>query len=81
MNNGKEIIQDITPLQNGENGVAAIGDNMRKTFSNLPDELKAGRTLEQFLENVSQAEIDAFVQSYVAKKGENKWKTTNCTPC
>ena len=70
---GKEQVIDITPLQEGEEKVAAMGDNMRKTYSRLPDELKAGRSLEQFLEGVSQSEIDAFVSSYVEKKkGENK---------
>ena len=50
---GKEAIVDITPLQEGEEKVAAMGDNMRKTYSALPEQLKAGRTLEQFLEGVS----------------------------
>lgn len=70
---GKEVIQDITPLQAGEDAVAKMGDNMRKTFADLPDELKAGRSLEQFCETCSKAEIDAFVASYIEKKkGDNK---------
>lgn len=68
MADGKEMVQDITPLQDGEEAVGAMGDNMLKTYAALPDDLKAGRTLEQFLTSVSQAEIDAYVAAQVAKK-------------
>ena len=70
---GKEQVVDITALQDGEEAVAAMGDNMRKAFNELPVELKAGRSLEQFCEGISQAEIDAFVAAQVQKKlGGNK---------
>lgn len=62
---GKEMIQDITPLQDGEEAVAKMGDDMRKTFKALPQDLVGGRSLAEFLENVSQAEIDAFVAKYI----------------
>lgn len=65
---GKEIVQDITPLQDGYEAVGDMGDNMLKTYAALPDDLKAGRTLEQFLTSVSQAEIDAYVAKQVAAK-------------
>lgn len=67
-NDGKEIVQDVTALQAGDEAIAKMGDNMRKTFNNLPDELKAGRSLESFLEGVTQAEIDAFVADYIKRK-------------
>lgn len=65
---GKEAIQDVTALQEGEKNIAAMGDNMRKSWSEMPEELKNGRSLEEFCKTISQSEIDAFVSSYIAKQ-------------
>lgn len=64
---GKEIIQDITPLQEGIDNVGAIGDNMRKTFAALPKDLVADRSLEDFLKGCTQEEIYNFAKNYVDK--------------
>lgn len=65
---GKEMIQDITPLQDGEEAIGKMGDDMRQVFKSLPSDLVQGRSLAEFLENVSQAEIDAFVTAYLKAK-------------
>lgn len=58
---GKEIVQDIRVLQEGEEAIGALGDRMRKVFAAMPKELTKGMSLEDFLTKTSQADIDAFV--------------------
>lgn len=69
---GKEMIQDVTALQNGDETLAKIGDNMKKGYEELPEDLKAGRSLEKFLETVSKEEIAAFVAKYNAAQTGGK---------
>lgn len=66
--NGFEPIQDATILQEGETKIAQVGEEMRATYSALPDELKKGRSIEKFLGEVDQKEIEAFAKAYIAAK-------------
>ena len=68
--NKREIVQDFTPLADGETGAAILGDNARKLFAALPSDLVAGRSYEEFIKTVTQTEIDAFVASKTNKGGQ-----------
>ena len=70
---GKEIVQDLRPLQEGEETLAAMGDRMRTVFAAMPKELTKGMSLEDFLTKTTQADIDAFVAALkAAEEGGNK---------
>lgn len=73
---GREIVQDLTPLFNGEKGAAKLGDLAQQIYASLPADLVGGRSFAEFCENVTDADIAAYIASKnkVEKKegGENE---------
>lgn len=68
----KAPILDISNCPNNLMDAVKMSDNIKKEFDKLPDALKRGKDLEEFLKTFNNNDLKAYIDSLVSQRLEKK---------
>ena len=63
-----DVVFDATKLPKTLGEAKALGESVDSIYSGIPDELKKGQSVSDFLANITSSDIDAYIASLQALK-------------